>query len=128
MPASPSEIASRRGAAPPVSRTVGPAPGRSARCGIRPAYRHHQIGTQQLRVGIRPLALVNGPATAGPPTLLINGIGVNMELADPPLSELDADETVIFDLASTGGSPPPMCPYRLFTMARLGHKLLDQLG
>jgi len=84
------------------------------------------IGRQLLRVGIRPLP--PGAAALGPPLLVFNGIGANMELAGSLMSRLDTIETVIFDLPGAGQSPPPSFPYRMFMMARLARKLLDQLG
>ena len=84
------------------------------------------IGRQLLRVGIRPLA--QGAVANGPPMLVFNGIGANMELAGLLISKLDAVETLIFDLPGAGKSPPPKFPYRLFMMARLARKLLDALG
>lgn len=84
------------------------------------------IGRQWLRVGIRPLP--QAAAAAGPPLLLFNGIGANMELAAPLMAALDGVETLIFDLPGAGKSPPPRLPYRLFSMARLTRKLLDALG
>lgn len=84
------------------------------------------IGRQLLRVGIRPLP--RGAVPAGPPLLLFNGIGANMELAAPLMAALSGVETLIFDLPGAGKSPPPRFPYRLFSMARLARKLLDALG
>ena len=60
--------------------------------------------------------------------LMFNGIGANMELAGLLMSELDAVETVIFDVPGAGKSPAPRFPYRMFTMARLARNLLDELG
>lgn len=85
-----------------------------------------QIGRQFLRVGIRPLR--RGVVPSGPPLLLFNGIGANIELAAPLISALDRVETLIFDLPGAGKSPPPRFPYRLFSMARLTLRLLDVLG
>ncbi|RZT94926.1 poly(3-hydroxyalkanoate) depolymerase [Rivibacter subsaxonicus] len=85
-----------------------------------------RIGRQQLRVGIRPLP--DGMEAAGPPLLMFNGIGANLELAGPLLSRLGAVEALIFDLPGAGQSPPPRLPYRLFSMARLACRLLDALG
>ena len=79
-----------------------------------------------LRVGIRPVPPA-GPA-AGPPLLIFNGIGANLELAGPMMSRLDEVETLIFDVPGAGKSPPPKSPYRLFWLARLARKLLDDLG
>jgi poly(3-hydroxyalkanoate) depolymerase len=84
------------------------------------------IGRQLLRVGIRPLA--QDAVANGPPILVFNGIGANMELAGLLISRLEATETLIFDLPGAGKSPPPKFPYRLFMMARLARKLLDALG
>jgi poly(3-hydroxyalkanoate) depolymerase len=84
------------------------------------------IGGQLLRVGIRPPP--RGVAAAGPPLLLFNGIGANLELAGPLMSKLEATESVIFDVPGAGKSPPPRAPYRLFSLARLARRLLDALG
>jgi poly(3-hydroxyalkanoate) depolymerase len=86
------------------------------------------IGEQALRVGIRPLTSAATGAATSPPLLLFNGIGANMELAGLLVSHLDGIETLIFDLPGAGKSPPPKRPYRLFSMARLARKVLDQLG
>lgn len=85
------------------------------------------IDGQLLRVGVRPRP-ANSTARSSAPLLLFNGIGANMELAGPLLAELDQFESVIFDLPGAGKSPPPKYPYRLFGMARLARKLLDELG
>lgn len=123
-----------RAATPPAQRT-------SAARGTRPADRLEDVrvdpesglhigtllvGRHRLRVGIRPLP--QGAVAASPPLLLFNGIGANMELAGLLMASLDAVETVIFDLPGAGKSPPTTFPYRLFWMARLARKLLDQLG
>jgi hypothetical protein len=77
-------------------------------------------------VGIRPLPA--GTVAAGPPLLIFNGIGANLELAGPMVARLGAIETLIFDVPGAGKSPPPKFPYRLFMLARLARKLLDELG
>lgn len=79
-----------------------------------------QIGTQRLRVAIRP--------GCGVPLLLCNGIGANLELAAPLMQRLGDVESVIFDVPGAGRSPPPKRPYRLFMLAGLLRKLLDHLG
>ena len=120
-------------AAPPT-RTVAKATGRPVDrlegVSIDPESGLH-IGTirlreQQLRVGIRPLPA--GTVAAGPPLLIFNGIGANLELAGPMVARLGAIETLIFDVPGAGKSPPPKFPYRLFMLARLARKLLDELG
>jgi poly(3-hydroxyalkanoate) depolymerase len=60
--------------------------------------------------------------------LLFNGIGANLELAGLLASRLDGVETVIFDVPGAGKSPAPSRPYRLYWLARLARRLLDELG
>jgi poly(3-hydroxyalkanoate) depolymerase len=82
----------------------------------------HDVGGQTLRVGVR-----RGDQT-GPPLLLFNGIGANIELVEPFLDALDGPEAIIFDVPGVGGSPAPRLPYRPSMLARLSARLLDQLG
>jgi len=80
------------------------------------------VGDQALRVAIKL-----GPK-ARPPLLLFNGIGANLELAQPFMSALKETEAIIFDVPGVGGSPLPSFPYRPSTIARLSARLIDQLG
>jgi pimeloyl-ACP methyl ester carboxylesterase len=78
---------------------------------------------QRLRVAIRE---GNGTRT---PLLLMNGIGVNLEVLQPFVDALDpAIEVIRFDVPGTGGSPTPLIPYRPSAHARLMARMLDQLG
>jgi poly(3-hydroxyalkanoate) depolymerase len=64
-----------------------------------------------------------------PPLLLCNGIGASLELLQPFADALDPRRGVIrFDLPGVGGSPAPVIPYHLTTVAPLLGGLLDQLG
>jgi poly(3-hydroxyalkanoate) depolymerase len=64
-----------------------------------------------------------------PPLLLCNGIGARLELLQPFVDALDPQREVVrFDLPGIGGSPPPVIPYHLWTLAPLLSSLLDQLG
>jgi poly(3-hydroxyalkanoate) depolymerase len=64
-----------------------------------------------------------------PPLLLCNGIGVSLELLQPFVDALDPRRGVIrFDMPGVGGSPAPVVPYHLTTVAPLLGDLLDQLG
>jgi poly(3-hydroxyalkanoate) depolymerase len=64
-----------------------------------------------------------------PPLLLCNGIGVSLELLQPFVDALDRRRGVIrFDMPGVGGSPAPVVPYHLTTVAPLLGDLLDQLG
>ena len=64
-----------------------------------------------------------------PPLLLCNGIGASLELLQPFVDALDPRRPVIrFDVPGIGGSPAPVIPYHLVTLAPLLAGLLDQLG
>src|SRR5439155_263335 len=65
------------------------------------------IDEQLLRVGIRPARRTRADRAAAIPLLIFNGVGANLELAGLLMSELDATETLIFDVPGTGQSPPP---------------------
>ena len=58
-----------------------------------------------------------------------NGIGAGLELLQPFVDALDPRREVIrFDMPGAGGSPAPVVPYHLWTLAPLLRGLLDQLG
>lgn len=80
------------------------------------------VDGQMLRVGIR-----EGAANR-PPLLMFNGIGANLELAEPFMLALDDTGTIIFDVPGVGGSPLPSLPYRPSTLARMARRLLEILG
>src|SRR3989440_3131933 len=78
---------------------------------------------QRLRVAMR---IGDGTRT---PLLLLNGIGVNLEVLQPFVDALDpAIEVIRFDVPGTGGSPAPLIPYRFSMHALLVTNMLDQLG
>jgi poly(3-hydroxyalkanoate) depolymerase len=78
---------------------------------------------QRLRVAIR-----KGDGTRTP-LLLMNGIGVNLEVLQPFVDALDpAIEVIRFDVPGTGGSPAPRIPYNFSMHAWLVGQMLDQLG
>lgn len=65
---------------------------------------------------------------ARPPLLILNGLGANIELAQPFIDALAGPAIVIFDVPGVGGSPTPPMPYRPSSVARLAEGLLDHLG
>ena len=81
-----------------------------------------KVGAQPLRVAVK-----RGPK-GRPPFLLFNGIGANLELAEPFLRALKRTEAIIFDVPGVGGSPPPPYPYRPSSIAHLAAQLLTKLG
>jgi poly(3-hydroxyalkanoate) depolymerase len=81
------------------------------------------VKEQRLRVVIR-----KGDGTRTP-LLLMNGIGVNLEVLQPFVDALNpAIEVIRFDVPGTGGSPAPRIPYTFSMHARLAAQMLDQLG
>jgi poly(3-hydroxyalkanoate) depolymerase len=82
-----------------------------------------EVKGQRLRVAIRP---GNG---IGTPLLLINGIGVGLEVFQPLIDELAPEiEIIRFDVPGTGGSPRSTIPYRFSTIACWITHILDQFG
>ena len=78
---------------------------------------------RSLRVAVR------GGIPEWPPLLLCNGIGASLELLRPFVDALDPRREVVrFDMPGIGGSPGPVVPYHLWTLAPLLSGLLDQLG
>lgn len=70
---------------------------------------------------------------SGPPLLLINGLGANLELFEPFLDALDKVGgqkigTISFDVPGVGRSPIPRFPLRFRGLARLVAQMLDVLG
>lgn len=69
---------------------------------------------------------------SGPPLLLINGIGANLEIFDPFIRALERAGrkkvgTIRFDVPGVGGSPPTLFPLRFRGLARLVAQLLDAI-
>ena len=60
--------------------------------------------------------------------LILNGLGANIELAQPFIDALTGPTIAIFDVPGVGGSPTPRFPYRPSSVARLAKGLLDHLG
>ena len=93
--------------------------------------RPDSIGTinvkgQRLRVAIRPGSNTDPDDS---PLLLLNGIGVSLEVFQPFIDELDPDiEVIRFDVPGVGGSPLSIMPYRFSTIAYWITQMLNQFG
>src|ERR1700678_901006 len=88
-----------------------------------------EFDLRMIKVGAQPLRVPCQPRPKGrPPFLLFNGIGANLELAEPFLRALKRTEAIIFDVPGVGGSPAPSYPYRPSSIARLAAQILTQLG
>lgn len=64
----------------------------------------------------------------GPPLLLLNGIGGNIDMWEPVVRHLPGRRIVMLDVPGTGGSPPLLVPTRMRGYADLVVGLLDELG
>ncbi|MGH3305483.1 MAG: poly(3-hydroxyalkanoate) depolymerase, partial [Streptosporangiaceae bacterium] len=87
------------------------------------------LGSQLVRIAVRPARRGLRGRPASTPLLLINGIGASLELLQPFVDELDpALEVIRFDVPGVGGSPLPAAPYRFTGLCRLIGELLTELG
>lgn len=85
-----------------------------------------RIETIDVRGQLLRVAIKDGDMSR-PPLLMFNGIGANLELGFPFLTELKDRRAVLFDVPGVGGSPMPTLPYRPSTMARMAKHLLHIL-
>jgi poly(3-hydroxyalkanoate) depolymerase len=85
-------------------------------------YRFVDVAGYRMRVAIWP------GEPEGVPLLLFNGIGASLEMFVPLAESLVGIETIAFDVPGVGQSPAPRLPYRLWMLARLVSRLLDELG
>jgi poly(3-hydroxyalkanoate) depolymerase len=83
---------------------------------------HARIHGRRIRYGVRL-----GDSTR-PPLLILNGLGANIELAEPFVDALRGPSILTFDVPGVGESPAPLSPYRPAAIARLALGLLDHLG
>lgn len=84
-----------------------------------PPARLLRLGGSQVRVATHG---------QGPPLLLLNGIGANIEMWGPLASRLPGRRLIMLDMPGTGGSSALPVPLRMAGYARLVVRLLDQLG
>ena len=82
----------------------------------------YDVDGQMLRVGVKHCS------SSHPPLMMFNGIGANLELAEPFMAALEDTTGIIFDVPGVGGSPAPAFPYRPSTLARLAKRLGEILG
>jgi poly(3-hydroxyoctanoate) depolymerase len=65
---------------------------------------------------------------AGPPLLLMTGIGAHLDMWAPFARLCEGRELIAFDAPGTGRSPRPRLPLRMPQVARIVVALLDELG
>ncbi len=80
------------------------------------------VGLQKLRT-----AVWRG-AGIGRPLLFFNGIGANLEIAQPLAEALPDRDIITFDLPGIGGSPGPVTPYRPWWVAQAAKAILLHYG
>ena len=80
------------------------------------------VGAQKLRS-----AIWRGSGDARP-LLFFNGIGANLEIAQPLGALLNDRDVITFDLPGVGGSPNPTMPYRPWWVARAAKTVLAHYG
>ena len=82
--------------------------------------------TQRVRVGQHRVRVrIVGE---GPPLLLINGIGANIEMWEPFLEHMTNRQVIVFDMPGAGGSSTPILFRPMFLYARLTAALIRKLG
>ena len=92
------------------------------------------IGTTTIKVmGVDLYVAIEQGDGSGPPLLLINGIGANLELFNPFIEALDnvggpKIGTIRFDVPGIGRSTLPRFPLRFRGLAHLISGMLDVLG
>jgi poly(3-hydroxyalkanoate) depolymerase len=64
----------------------------------------------------------------GPPLLLINGVGANIEMWAPFTAQLHDRQVILFDAPGTGQSSRTRQPVRMRRLSRVVTHLLDELG
>ncbi|MFM6829118.1 MAG: alpha/beta fold hydrolase [Novosphingobium sp.] len=87
--------------------------------------------TQQSMIGVAGrrlhVARWHAGAKGHRPLLMLNGIGMNLELLAPIARALPEREIISFDLPGIGQSPDPIVPYTIPCMALTTAALLDRL-
>ena len=78
--------------------------------------------------GLRVRAAVYAQEGAGVPLLLFNGIGVNFEVLQPFIEQLENTTVVCYDVPGSGGSHAPRYPWRPSKHVELAATVLDRLG
>lgn len=97
-------------------------------------HTHPRSATTTINInGTRVYVALRRGDGSGPPLLLINGIGANLEVFDPFIDALEKAGgktigTIRFDVPGVGGSPTTLLPLRFRGLARLVAQLLDAVG
>jgi poly(3-hydroxyalkanoate) depolymerase len=97
-------------------------------------FTHSNAATTTINVnGTHIFVAIQPGDDSGPPLLLINGLGANLEVFDPFIDALNKVrgkriETIRFDVPGVGGSPPSLFPLCFRGLACLIAQMLDVVG
>jgi poly(3-hydroxyalkanoate) depolymerase len=92
----------------------------------RDVVRTLTVGGRTLRVSVREPEDDDGGRA---PLLLCNGIGASLEVLEPFVDALSPARRVVrFDVPGVGGSPRPVVPYSIGTLAPVVTGVLTELG
>lgn len=81
--------------------------------------RRVKVGQHRVRVSV---------SGEGPPLLLINGIGANIEMWQPLIGAMPDRQLIAFDMPGTGSSSTMVVPRPMYLVARLTAALVRKLG
>lgn len=86
-----------------------------------------EVDWKPVLVRVKGLRLRLGRSGAGPPLLLITGIGAHIDMWNPFARLVDDRELIAFDAPGTGLSQRPRRPLRMGALAEVVRALLDEL-
>lgn len=93
----------------------------------QPIIKYVNIGRLKIKVGIWPCKM--GTVDPVCPILFFNGIGANLETAQPIAEQFRGrGDFITFDMPGIGDSTAPRMPYSLKKMASWTRRILDVLG
>lgn len=82
--------------------------------------------THFVRVG--PVRIRTRVVGVGPPLLLIQGIGANLDMWEPLAAQLPRRQLIMYDHPGTGGSGPPWLPATMAHNAWIANRVLHKLN
>lgn len=85
------------------------------------------VGGRRLHIARWHVDRRDGPNPAHRPLVMLNGIGMNLEMLAPLARALPEREVICFDMPGIGSSPDPVLPYTIPCMALTTAALLDRL-
>jgi poly(3-hydroxyalkanoate) depolymerase len=100
------------------------APADAPKTPVKPELSMQKVGWQTFRTAVWRASSPSGER----PLLFFNGIGANLELAQPLADAMPERDIITFDMPGIGGSPSPVIPYRPWMIGLAAAKILDRFG